>query len=1096
MNAGPKRVILISLISILSVLVVAVAALVVGTRHVVRHPQSIRGVLEKTLTLVTNGEATIEHLDLRTGPLELRLSGFHLTTPPQSGWPAADFELARLSGRLAVEGRFGQRRLVVESLNLTRPSLCLTGFDETRPPPGVKTSPGIFAAILGSLFKTLVFREVVIHRMEIEAGRVEAELGDQRIRTSDVHVLLSADQRLGVSFAAELSTLGGLLHAVAPMIRWESERPSFKDQEPIEGSLTVLDARLDWDDLNVGTAGMEMRLACRRAANRLDFELRRATISGVRLEQGGAVFAPPQEVDVTAAGEYDLDSGQLQVKTWGVEMTDLLSGSGSIHTHGPSPALWSINVDCFRMMLAPLVRSLAGGPWPVPLSEIMLDGAVQISGQISSTVTVDDRRWVCDLEASAEDGAMTLSRPDLSLEGKWSGRANVKGPISDATITSAFKASDISVKKEGYRLNDLSVECSLQGRVPEFTLKGLNIHVPKQDHTLSSAGFQVWPVRLQSPEAVVDLQKRVMKMATGSLTSPLFGELALTSTASEESATVAFRGKSLPWPQWILQPGSIFADMDLSGVGDLAIEATVRWADAAVLKGEIEYGGVGLQDREAIWTGQGIRVRTGFEARLDLKGSKIAGKVWFEVPQGELLLDRYYFNMNQDPLKASGRFGLEWTAKRAEADNVTIQLGELLGIRAKAASGWGDRSGLKSVHVQLGPAPVDPLYERFLKDPFKIEIPRLDEIKVGGVVSADIRVEAFSEGTHRVLGHLDWDRGRMEWEDAQVRLENIHLKLPLWKESEGLETAKGPDNGFFIASSVKLPFVPEQPVSATIEAGPNTLSVPSPTFILTRGGTVRVGETSCRDCFQPTRLIRTSFAFNPIHLAPFLPSPWRNLDKAVMEGNLDPVDISGDTIHINGRLRLQVFGGEILVSNIGAEGLRTPGPKLTGRVDAKALDLARLTEGTEFGKIEGVLQGRIENAVFSRGQPESFDLVLETVKTKGVPQKISVEAVDNIARIGGGTSPFAGIGGTFVSLFRELPYEKIGVRARLENDVFRINGTIREGGKEYLVKRGGLAGVDVVNQNPDNRISFKDMLKRLKRVTSAGAGVPEETGPR
>ncbi len=436
------------------------------------------------------------------------------------------------------------------------------------------------------------------------------------------------------------------------------------------------------------------------------------------------------------------------------------------------------------------------------------------------------------------------------------------------------------------------------------------------------------------------------------------------------------------------------------------------------------------------------------------------------------------------------------TTKRAEAKDVTIQWGELLGIRAEAASGWGDRRGLKSVRIQLGPAPVDPLYERLLKDPFKLEHPRLNEIKFGGVVSADIRAEVSPEGAHRVLGHLAWDKGRMEWEDAQFRLENIQLKLPLWMESEGLEGAKGPGNGFFIASSMALPFVPAQPVSATLAVGPNTLFVPAPTFIQTRGGTVRVGETSCRDCFQPTRLIRTSFVLNAIHLAPFLPSPWPNLDGAVMEGDLDPVEIRADSVHTEGQVKLQIFGGEILVSEIGVKGLQTPGPKLTCRVDAKALDLKRLTEGTEFGKIEGVLQGHIENAVFSRGQPESFDLVLETVKTKGVPQKISVEAVDNIARIGGGTSPFVGMAGTFVSFFRELPYEKIGIRARLENDVFKINGTIRGDGKEYLMKRGGLAGVDVINQNPDNRIGFKDMLKRLRRVTSASAGAPKETGPR
>jgi hypothetical protein len=70
--------------------------------------------------------------------------------------------------------------------------------------------------------------------------------------------------------------------------------------------------------------------------------------------------------------------------------------------------------------------------------------------------------------------------------------------------------------------------------------------------------------------------------------------------------------------------------------------------------------------------------------------------------------------------------------------------------------------------------------------------------------------------------------------------------------------------------------------------------------------------------------------------------------------------------------------------------------------------------------------------------------------------------------------------------FKEFPYEKIGIRASLENDLFRINGTIKEGGKEYIVKRGGFSGVNVVNQNPDNRISFKDMVKRVKRVATSG----------
>ena len=96
-----------------------------------------------------------------------------------------------------------------------------------------------------------------------------------------------------------------------------------------------------------------------------------------------------------------------------------------------------------------------------------------------------------------------------------------------------------------------------------------------------------------------------------------------------------------------------------------------------------------------------------------------------------------------------------------------------------------------------------------------------------------------------------------------------------------------------------------------------------------------------------------------------------------------------------------------------------------------------------------------------------------------------MEAVDNIARIGGGQSPFVGMAGILTSFFREFPYKKIGIHTTLENDIFTINGTIKEGGKEYLVKRSGFSGVDVINQNPDNRIRFKDMVKRIKFALSS-----------
>jgi len=69
-----------------------------------------------------------------------------------------------------------------------------------------------------------------------------------------------------------------------------------------------------------------------------------------------------------------------------------------------------------------------------------------------------------------------------------------------------------------------------------------------------------------------------------------------------------------------------------------------------------------------------------------------------------------------------------------------------------------------------------------------------------------------------------------------------------------------------------------------------------------------------------------------------------------------------------------------------------------------------------------------------------------------------------------------------MSLIRGFRYQKLGIVSTLRNDTFTLNGTIHEGGLEYLVKKPALFGISVINREPDKVISFKEMTNRLKRV--------------
>ncbi|NOR15583.1 MAG: hypothetical protein GQ544_07765 [Candidatus Aminicenantes bacterium] len=118
----------------------------------------------------------------------------------------------------------------------------------------------------------------------------------------------------------------------------------------------------------------------------------------------------------------------------------------------------------------------------------------------------------------------------------------------------------------------------------------------------------------------------------------------------------------------------------------------------------------------------------------------------------------------------------------------------------------------------------------------------------------------------------------------------------------------------------------------------------------------------------------------------------------------------------------------------------------------------------------------------SYGQAESFSLSLESEKRKGIPQKFSTAAIKDLEILGTGGSTSMSSAKLLSRFISEFRYSKIGIFCSLKNDVFTLQGTIKENGTEYLVKNAWIFGISVINRKPQNQISFKDMVSRIKRI--------------
>jgi hypothetical protein len=506
------------------------------------------------------------------------------------------------------------------------------------------------------------------------------------------------------------------------------------------------------------------------------------------------------------------------------------------------------------------------------------------------------------------------------------------------------------------------------------------------------------------------------------------------------------------------------------------------------MKAKLSLDDLVFENKDGSIIGEKIFLSTGIEGVVDLKRSGMTFAAELEARAGEALYDRYYLNLKRNPIVTSCNGTCDLQKRLIELSRLRFDFTGILPLEIQGFFKHGPSKANADATVILPKAPLKPIVHHFLQGPYKTESPFLATVETEGTVSAQFHINGFQDAW-QVTGRIGWLGGIFSLPEKGVALKGIYLDLPVWYRSGVPKTTVKTLSGKLAVESIVIPLLPEQPLSILLDAGPNRISVESPTVIKVPGGDLCLGSVRVEKLFGPDLTIHTRLDFDEIKLEPLLSKIWMHPLAGTLTGTLNPIRYGNHIITTRGELKADVFQGNIILSDLGASGVFTSAPVFKLNVKWEDLLLSEMTTNTAFGTIEGILKGQLRNVEMAYGQPQRFNLLLETVQKKGISQKISVKAVENIAQIGGGQSPFIGMAGAVASFFKKFPYEKIGIRASLENDVFTVNGTIREGGTEYLVKRGSFSGVNVVNQNPDNRISFKDMIKRIKRIGAKGGPV-------
>jgi hypothetical protein len=189
---------------------------------------------------------------------------------------------------------------------------------------------------------------------------------------------------------------------------------------------------------------------------------------------------------------------------------------------------------------------------------------------------------------------------------------------------------------------------------------------------------------------------------------------------------------------------------------------------------------------------------------------------------------------------------------------------------------------------------------------------------------------------------------------------------------------------------------------------------------------------------------------------------------------------------LDGNLLVRMFEGDILIRRLRLQDLFGVYPQLQADIELKQLDLETLTRTFSFGRITGRLDGHVRGLQLEAWRPVAFDALFHTPKDDDSPHRISQKAVDNISNLGG-----AGLSGSlarsFLGVFEEFRYKRIGIGCRLRGGTCEMVGVGPAKQGYYLVEGSGIPRIDIIGYN--RTADWSRLVEQLKQITESGGPV-------
>jgi hypothetical protein len=1056
-------------------------ALILVGGYLYRHPSEVKDLAAEQISNLTGVAVTAGELSYSLNPLHLRAR--NIDVRPTDGRNDFDLQLGSITVDARITGPFGRRTLVVEHLRLED----FSGHVKTdaRLPAALSeaASPSFIGRLARQVLGFFLISDIAWSSLEADNGRLTI-IGDATQMVLDgLRVESDAADRIDARGRLLESRIGADTHVAVADYRIHLEPTARTETGSIDGEVVLSGGRISGSPFNADDITAAIRLIYQPDRN--EITLPEMNLNGHLTTPltAPASAHPKKRLCFEGRGIYRVAEKVLDLAGWSLEAADLLEAAGTARLEVDTPHRLQLSLREGRLdadQFGALYTGLAGGR-PMPLS---VSGAIGLQGSVDGPLTGKESEWQGNLKFMLQSVPVAYHDTSNHLQAVLSGSVQANGYLTNPYVQLNLEANDMAITTTYGVLTEFRPLMSASGHFPVLDV---SVHTRSPGARLSAGSRRLTQVRVELDRGRINLQNGEMSLPRIALSSSTLANLAGSLTRTGERTLMRLKGRNSALLRAAASWGFLPADWRFNAQDTLDLALEWQTGGGGSLDCRMGLADFQFSDPGESRFAEKLDVALETNARFGREVVTVQSDVRLTATAGEILWGKYYLDLGAMPFSASGRLKIKTDQGLLIVDRLETALKNLI-VLTVSGSARSAAEGLKlDLRLNVPAVKAQSLYRQLIVEPHKYDQPNLSDVRVDGRIGGEIALFGGLRSM-RAKGRAYWLQGHVSSKNGTISLSGIDLDLPLWYQSAPQAAPSSTLTGHLTVEKMQLPYLGEQTLALNFDVSPNRLVLRQPPALRLFSGRIDLGPVALTNLFHEHAVLETHISATGIEIDSLLKGIWSQPTGGVLAGRLESVRLENNRLTSQGTVTIDIFDGSIDIIDPSVSGPLTSIPVFFFNSLINDLGLEKMTAGTAFGKIQGILRGSATDVEIVNGQPQKFELRLETVPKKGVQQKINLRAVESIASLGGGGSPFVGLAGSFASFFREFPYWKIGIAASLENDVFRVNGTIKKDGKEYLVKKSGFSGVDVVNLNPNNRISFKDMVKRIKRISGAGGG--------